>query len=277
MNVLKQITKTVDVTKFTVAKHSPMLLTAAGVVGVFGTAYFTWHATKKLETLLTEHETKVANGEELTTMEKVKDIAAVVALPAATAVMTISAFVASFVIQDKRIKALATSLTMAIANDKRYRAKVMEVLGEGVAKEIQAEVTKDIATEAKEAADEGVISEKDVRLAKSVGMYYELSSEYYRDDHDYNVAKLESVRNRIDHVLHTRGYLTMNEVYDMLGFRRTKIGAITGWSCSHPIGFDWNVINFLNDSEHFEPTIWLSWNQPQYVYDNVEYSGRYAL
>lgn len=275
MKTLTQIMETGIKLGHTVKKHSPAILTVAGTVGVVGTSYLAYRSAKKLDTILAEHESRVERGEELTKVEIVKDVASAVALPVAVGTLSIAAIVGSFFIQNGRISLLTTSLSTALVNSRKYRAKVKELLGEEKAKEIEQAFIEETVTSKNENGD--IIRPEDIRISKLTGVYYELSSEYYRDDHHYNVASLENKKQKIEHILNTKGYILLNQVYDIIGFKRTKIGATTGWTCSNPVGFDWNVINFLNDEEHYEPSIWISWNQPAYIYDEVEFEGRYAF
>lgn len=283
MNLLSVAQNTVTKTIFNTKKHSPLMLTGIAVAGVVGTTYLTWHATKKLETVLAEHEEKAKNGEELTSIEKAKDIASVVALPVLTGVLTVSAFVASYCIQNKRIAAIASTLSLAIANNEKYKAKVIEVVGEATAKQIETEVIKDDIKKmkvAEEAKDKGeTFNESDLRLEKSIGAYYEQSSEYVRDDYNYNIEQIRLVQKKVDHIVGSRGYILLNEVYDLLGFKRTKFGAMTGWTVGKTPAIDWQPINmFESDSgEYFEPSIWVSWATPTYIYDQVEFSGHYSV
>lgn len=48
-------------------------------------------------------------------------------------------------------------------------------------------------------------------------------------DAEFNLMFLLRVQNYATEKLKTRGYLFLNEVYDMLGIPRTKAGQIVGW------------------------------------------------
>ena len=57
---------------------------------------------------------------------------------------------------------------------------------------------------------------------------FDHTCEHWEPDHEYNKMRLRYVEHMADNMLTARGYLFLNEVYDMLGIPRTKIGQIAG-------------------------------------------------
>lgn len=57
-------------------------------------------------------------------------------------------------------------------------------------------------------------------------------------DPEYNLSFLKVQQNYCNDVLKSKGHLFLNEVYDILGFPRTKAGAVVGWVYDekNPIG-----------------------------------------
>lgn len=57
-------------------------------------------------------------------------------------------------------------------------------------------------------------------------------------DPEYNMNFLKCQQNYCTEKLRSKGHLFLNEVYDILGFPRTKAGAMVGWVYDeeHPIG-----------------------------------------
>jgi hypothetical protein len=57
-------------------------------------------------------------------------------------------------------------------------------------------------------------------------------------DPSYSLMFLKNQQNTANDILKARGYLYLNEVYDMLGIPRSKAGQIVGWIYDekHPIG-----------------------------------------
>lgn len=48
-------------------------------------------------------------------------------------------------------------------------------------------------------------------------------------DNGQNVYFLQACESRADDLLRVRGFLTLNEVYDMIGLEQTEEGALMGW------------------------------------------------
>lgn len=51
----------------------------------------------------------------------------------------------------------------------------------------------------------------------------------WEKDADHNLFFLRSVQNWANEVLKDRGHIFLNELYDQLGYERTKAGQIVGW------------------------------------------------
>ena len=79
--------------------------------------------------------------------------------------------------------------------------------------------------------------------------------------------------------LKTKGCLFLNEVYDMLGFQRTKAGACVGWVYDekHPTGdnfVDFGLYNGYNDRTNAfvngrERSVILDFNVDGYILDLI--------
>jgi len=95
-----------------------------------------------------------------------------------------------------------------------------------------------------------------------VGVFDNSSSSWERN-HEYNEMMLKYVERKADDILRARGYIFLNEIYDMLGMKRTKIGQISGWVYNEnkhvELGFGSQVnVRFINgDSDTFvvEPNV----------------------
>ena len=51
----------------------------------------------------------------------------------------------------------------------------------------------------------------------------------WENDHYYNMCHLEAQQSYATTLLQTRGYLFLNEVYDLIGHEKTKQGQLIGW------------------------------------------------
>lgn len=75
-------------------------------------------------------------------------------------------------------------------------------------------------------------------------------------DPEYNMHFLKSQQDYCNDKLKSKGHLFLNEVYDILGFPRTKEGAVVGWvyNKEKPIGD--NFVDFglfgMNDDRNYD-------------------------
>lgn len=60
--------------------------------------------------------------------------------------------------------------------------------------------------------------------------FFDENNRLWMKDNVMNRFTLNNRRKHMYDLLVTRGYLFLNEVYDMLGFSRTKTGQLVGWT-----------------------------------------------
>lgn len=130
----------------TVIKHSPKILTAAGIAGFFTTVIFAVKSKGKADLLVNEAleqkkadvQEKIDKGEEvdvkvedvkLTPFEKVKAVTPAYWPTAAMFILSSAAVIGSDVISDKRQVALTAMYSIADTSLKEYQKKALEKLG----------------------------------------------------------------------------------------------------------------------------------------------------
>lgn len=144
----------------TLVKHSPKILTAAGIAGFFTTVIFAVKSKGKADLLVNEAleqkkadaQEKRDNGEELevpveniklTPFEKVKAVTPAYWPTAAMFVLSSAAVIGSDVISDKRQVALTAAYSIADASLKEYQKKTLEKFGPKKEDEIKGEMMRD--------------------------------------------------------------------------------------------------------------------------------------
>lgn len=95
-------------------------------------------------------------------------------------------------------------------------------------------------------------------------------------DAEYNLLFLKEQQTFATDLLRSRGYLFLNEVYDMLGFPRSKAGQVVGWVYDekNPIGdnkvdfriFDERNSLFVNG---YERSVLLDFNVDGCILDKI--------
>lgn len=282
-----------------ISKNSPLILTVTGVVGIGATAVLAYKSRSRVEAIIEEVEEtrkdedrinelidlqdRLTDEEEteLTYLQEnyvpvskavvVRDIAGAVALPVVTGVASLACVTLSWYIMNNRLLTVSGALATATAEHVYYKRKVADRFGEEVERELSTPVHKVEAeyTDEKGKKKTGEVNVKDT-LESLEGRWFDESMEYTADDFSYNKAFVESVAEKLGVQFMNRGSLTLNQVYDALGFPRSRAGALMGWSGAG-FAIDTQVVHTLDKETGFlEPQLYIKWPRPHYIYDTME-------
>lgn len=291
-----------------VKKHSPEIFIVTGVCGVVASTIMACRATTKLGGILEEknnqlddiehykeHPEDLGEDVEYTKEDAQKDEMIIRAgtavkivkiyLPAVlTGVASISAIVASHQILSKRNAAISMAY-MGVNNAfKSYRKRVVDRFGEDLDKELRFNIKAADAQNKKDAED-GAVQETSTGALVNANDLSEFAKIFdagnpgWEDDPEQNLMYLRKQQMYANNLLQTRGHLFLNEVYDMLGFPRTKAGNIVGWiyDKKNPAGdnyVDFGIYDLQNPACHrfvngYEPSILLDFNIDGPILDSI--------
>ena len=296
--LMMKVTRTFSKAGFQLKKHSPEILAAAGVVGTVASAVMACKATTKLsgiidtakENIEAIHEAEQYPEnltEEYTPEDAKKDLAIVYVQtgvkivklygPAvALGALSLGGMLASNHILRKRNIALAAAYTAVDKSFKKYRGRVIERFGEELDKELRYNVkAKEIEETVVDENGEEKVVKKTVTVAdpneySDFARCFMQGSTGWDEDPEYRLTFLRAQQNAANERLKSRGYLFLNEVYEMLDIPPTKAGQCVGWIYDekHPIGdnfVDFGIYNTNNPKcrdfvDGTEPAIWLDFN-----------------
>lgn len=237
-------------------KHSPEILIVTGIIGTVTSAVMACKATTKLNAILDESKEQLDSihqamehpetlPEEYTKDDGKKDLALVyfqstvkivkLYAPAITlGILSLSAIITSNNIMRKRYVAISAAYTAVDKSFKEYRQRVVNRFGKEIDQELKhGVVEKEIKVKE---IDPETGKEKTVKkTVKTIPQHSEFAVIYddgctgWTKDPAINKSFLIKQQAYANNVLQTRGYLFLNEVYDMLGIPRTKAGQIVGW------------------------------------------------
>lgn len=248
---------------FQLKKKSPEILVAAGIAGVVISTVMACKATIKASEVASEtketideiHEAEAAGvtkaGKDYSADDTKKDLATTyiqtgvkyVKLYAPSVILgaaSITCIVASHHVLKKRTIALAAAYTSLDESFKSYRGRVMERFGEQVEKELRynvkaKEIEKTVVDEkgkekkVKETADIPATEGWDPSQYSPYARIFDETHPQWTKNAEMNLYYLKARQAQATDMLRARGHLFLNEVYDMLGFPRTKAGAVVGW------------------------------------------------
>ena len=297
LKIVNTLTRSFHKAGFQLKKHSPEILVVAGVVGTVTSAVMACKATTKLSGIIedskkdldTIHDFVETKGfsEEYTEEDSKKDLAIVyvqtglkLAKLYAPAVilgtLSITSILASNNILRKRNVALAAAYATVDKGFKEYRGRVVERFGEELDRElrynIKAKKVEETVTDknGKEKTVEKTIEVADPNLNSEYARFFDDGCNGWDKDAEYNLFFLHKQQSFANDLLQERGYLYLNEVYDMLGIPRTKAGQVVGWIYDekNPIGdnfvdfgiYDINKPKSRDFVNGYERTILLDFN-----------------
>lgn len=254
------VSKTLHKTGFKLKKYSPEILAVTGVVGIVTSAVMACKATTKVSAILEESKVTIdaihdcqENPElveegKYTDDDAKKDLAItyvqtgvkLVKLYAPSVILgtlSITAMLASNDILRKRNAALAAAYATIDKSFKKYRERVIERFGETVDKELKYGVKKQKIEEIVKDPETGKEkkAKKTVEVVEGIDGYSEYARFFddgckgWEKDAESNLLFLRAQQQYANDLLVSRGYLFLNEVYNMLGIQITKAGQVVGW------------------------------------------------
>lgn len=239
-----------------VSKYSPEILLTAGIVGVVTATVLAVKATPKAEVILDNakeekekiedvyKDAELCEEEGLTDLDHRKDIYLVklqtavkvgkVYLPAFSIGITSIGFIlGAHCIIKKRNVALMGAYTAMEEGYNRYRDRVREELGEDADRRFKHGIKKR-ESQVYSGKDDKVV-DKEVNtydssdLSEFARKFDSSCTEFCAGDTDYNKTYLMASEAYMNNLLHSRGHVFLNEVYDALGMPRTSAGQQVGW------------------------------------------------
>lgn len=256
-------------------KHSPTILTTAGVVGLGATAYFSYKSRDQVEAVVEKIEDQRANDIEPNKMEIARDLTQALALPISTGLLSVGLIFTSHQIQRNRIRVLAGVVASSAAENLYYRSKYRDEYGEDAYNDFYTTKEEEVQFTNEKGEEETKVAKVKDDISNGLnGMWFDKSEEYAQDDNAYNKTYVQSVIEKLELIYFQRGFLLMNEALQEFGFEPTRQGAILGWSQSQ-ISPNFEVIQhkiFNEDTGFEEPQLYVRWNMPASEYDTFDYS-----
>ena len=254
--IIATLTRTFNRTGLKIKKHSPEILLVTGTVGVVASTVMACKATLKVEEIVDEAKEKIdtihqvsadpAMAEKYSEEDGKKDLAIVYTQtaikfiklygPSVTiGVASLACMIGSNRILNKRNAALAAAYAAVDKSFKEYRGRVIERFGKQMDRELRYNIkAQEIEETTVDANGKETITKKtvDVMDPNSYSQYaivFDDSNEGWDPDPERSKYFLIQQQNWANERLKSRGHLFLNEVYDMLGAKRTKAGAQVGW------------------------------------------------
>lgn len=253
-------TRTLHKIGFKLKQHSPEILVAAGVVGTVATVVMACKATLKVNEIIdeakdvvddiheaVEQEKQTAEGEVYTQEDANKDLITVYAQTGwkfvklygpsiVTGALSLGCMLTATNILRKRNLALAATVTALDKTFKEYRGRVLERFGKEVEREIRYNIkAQEIEERVVDEDGNETVEKKTVKVMGDPSNHSIYSIVFddgnlgWQDNAELNKLFLIQREKEANFRLQHEGFLSLNEVYKMLGAPQTQYGQIAGW------------------------------------------------
>lgn len=310
-SILTNLNRQMHKVGLSIKKHSPEILVGAGVVGVVASAVMACRATTKLHDILEStkenvdlihaavenpEELGLSEGQEYTEEDGKKDLAIVYAqtglklvkLYAPSVILgvaSITSILAGNNILRKRNVALAAAYATVDSTFKEYRDRVVERFGNELDRELRYNI-KAVEVEEPATDEQGnettvkrVVNTAELNTESDYARFYDDGCRGWVKDSEANLHFLRQQEHYANIRLREKGYLFLNEVYEMLGIPLTRAGHQVGWIYDekHPYGdnaVSFGIYNVNDDRKRafvngYERSILLDFNVDGPIYDLV--------
>lgn len=235
-------------------KHSPEILLGTGIFGMLTSTYLGCRATLKFvglkkdfkESLDILNEQRHMTKEEYIETQRLLyakyfvELLRIYGPTIALSLVSAGMLLGGHRILHNRYTAIGTAYALMDEAYKKYRDRVKKELGEDADSyfRFKKPLDKKLALKKELKLDEidnvlpGELVDDEEAGISVPSMYHKFfnkDSIQWREDSVHNETFLRAQQTFLNQLLHTRGHVFLNEVYDALGVPRTDYGAIVGW------------------------------------------------
>jgi Family of unknown function (DUF6353) len=288
MNFLKSMRWDFSRSMLILRKHSPHIFFATGVLGTGASTVMACRATLKLSDTLDKIHHDVQNVKDLKHIahskaeaysndQYARDLTYVYGKGAVSltrlygpsvivGVASISLLTGSHVQMTRRNSALMAAYAAVQKAYDDYRDRIRGEVGEDKELDLHHAATMQIV-------DKEEIKVVDPNKFSPYAKFFDEYSQHWEKDPELNRLFVQCQQNYTNDLLHARGHVFLNEVYDLLGIPRTKAGAVVGWVIGKDgdnyvdFGmYETRSQNFINGAER---SILLDFNVDGVIYDKL--------
>ena len=209
--------------KLFLKKHSPLILTGIGGVGVVVTTITAVKATPKALSLL--EEAKEEKGADLTSIEKIK-IAGPTYIPTVLiGTATLACIFGATILNKRKQASLISAYTLLDTTFNEYKNKVIEMYGKEADRNVKNEIAKDH------------YDDTDISLEDDKQLFYDEFSGRYFEATLEDVLRAEYTFNRM--ISTDYGGVFLNDFYELVGLEEVDYGNYLGWMDTQLVEDTW--------------------------------------
>ena len=293
--------------EFTIKKNSPEILLGAGIVGFVGTVVLACRATCRADEVLEFHRRKIKDIEDakeiadadpegemsydieiyrqdkaIRYLKTTGNLAKLYAPTVAVGALSLACILTSRNIMQKRYLGVVAAYNGLSAAFEEYRKRVRDEYGEGLDKHFRYGTTYDelpvYDENGKKTKEKEQVEKTETEMVMPTDdscRFFDSSNPNWDKNPTFSMMWLRGQQNILNDILHTRGHVFLNEVYDALGFPHTPQGAVLGWidgegdNCIDFGLYDPNKENVRRFVNGVDNVIMLEFNHDGVIWDKI--------
>ena len=214
-----------SISKWT-SKHSPELLTGAGIAAGVTTVVLAVKATPKALQLI-EEEKHNQKTDHLKPVDTVKATWKCYIPAALTGTASMACIIGANSVNTRRHAALAAAYELSTTALKEYRGKVVETIGEKKEKTVREKLSQ------QQVEREPIVDREVIVTKKGDTLFFEpLSGRYFKSDIDTIKSTVNELNRRM---IGGENYISLSEFYQEIGLAITDISDDLGWRVDNSI------------------------------------------
>ena len=293
--------------EFTIKKNSPEILLGAGIVGFVGTVVLACRATCRADEVLEFHRKKIKDIEDakeiadadpegemsydieiyrqdkaIRYLKTTGNLAKLYAPTVAVGALSLACILTSRNIMQKRYLGVVAAYNGLSAAFEEYRKRVRDEYGEGLDKHFRYGTTYEelpvYDENGKKTKEKEQVEKTETEMVMPTDdscRFFDSSNPNWDKNPTFSMMWLRGQQNILNDILHTRGHVFLNEVYDALGFPHTPQGAVLGWidgegdNCIDFGLYDPNKENVRRFVNGVDNVIMLEFNHDGVIWDKI--------
>ena len=293
--------------EFTIKKNSPEILLGAGIVGFVGTVVLACRATCRADEVLEFHRKKIKDIEDakeiadadpegemsydveiyrqdkaIRYLKTTGNLAKLYAPTVAVGALSLACILTSRNIMQKRYLGVVAAYNGLSAAFEEYRKRVRDEYGEGLDKHFRYGTTYEelpvYDENGKKTKEKEQVEKTETEMVMPTDdscRFFDSSNPNWDKNPTFSMMWLRGQQNILNDILHTRGHVFLNEVYDALGFPHTPQGAVLGWidgegdNCIDFGLYDQNKENVRRFVNGVDNVIMLEFNHDGVIWDKI--------
>jgi hypothetical protein len=291
-NMKNAVTSKVARQALKASKVSPKVLFGVGLVSFGATVVMSARATLKVSDVLDQHETDMDSIKKAEATGRYTDadmrhdkvivysrtigrMSKLYAPAVALGVVSVASLTGSHVILSRRNVALTAAYATIEKAFDQYRERVRTDVGDDKDREYMfgsTEIVEKVVD--KDGNTKTVKSKRFGGASRYARVFDQVTSRAWKQNADYNKMYIQCQQSHANERLLAKGYVLLNDVYQLLGMERTKEGCVVGWVLGNGDDFiDFGLYDENGDIIAFmegeECSVLLDFNVDGVIFDKI--------